>query len=280
MLSYRHAFHAGNHADVFKHAVLLWCLAYLKAKPGPFAVLDTHAGPGLYDLKSEEAQRSPEWQDGAGRVFDWADAPLFFAPYLDALSAANPDGVLETYLGSPKLIRAALRAQDRLIACELHPEEAATLKSRFRHDGQTHIHVRDGWPALTALLPFTQKRGLVLIDPPYEEEGELAKAAIAIGDAIERLPGGIWIWWRPLKHEPALEAADAELRQRLAALRPVPEYLRADLAIAAPEREGKLTASSLLIVNPPYGLDAALRDALPILAKKLAIGPGAFGRVR
>ena len=280
MFSYRHAFHAGNHADVLKHAVLLWCLAYLKAKPAPFAVLDTHAGPGLYDLTSEEARRSPEWEAGAGRVFDWVGAPLFLAPYLDALSAANPDGVLTTYLGSPKLIRAALRAQDRLIACELHPDDAAALKANFRRDGQTHVHARDGWAALKALLPFTQKRGLILIDPPYEEDNELARAAIAIGDAMERMPGGVWIWWRPLKDAHDLDAADAELRQRIAAVKPKPDLLRADLAVAPIDREGKLAASSLMIVNPPYGLEAALREALPALTKRLATSAGAAWLIR
>jgi 23S rRNA (adenine2030-N6)-methyltransferase len=278
-VNYRHAFHAGNHADVFKHAVLLWCLAYLKAKPAPFAALDTHAGPGWYDLESAEAARSPEWRGGIERVFAWSRAPLLLAPYLDAVSAANPDGVLSAYPGSPLLIRGALRAGDRLIACERHPEDAAALKARFRGDGQAQIHARDGWEALGALLPFPEKRGLVLVDPPYEEENELARAGKAIGAALARFPGGIFLWWRPLKDEHGLSAADADLRLCCEALRPKPALLRADLAIAAPAREGKLTASSLMIVNPPYGLEAALREALPALAEKLAEGPGAAARI-
>ena len=268
-MNYRHAFHAGNHADVFKHAVLLWCLAYLKAKPAPFAVLDTHAGAGRYDLTSEEARRSPEWEEAAGRVFDWPDPPLMLEPYLDALRAANEESVLQIYPGSPSLIRAALRPQDRMIACELHEEDAPSLKRLFRRDAQAQIHARDGWAALTALLPFAEKRGLVLIDPPYEEEGELDLAARAIAAALPRFPGGTFLWWRPLKDAAAVDAADAGLRAQA----PGAQILRADLAIAAPA--DRLNASSLVIVNPPYGL----RAGLPALMQKLALDRGASWRI-
>jgi 23S rRNA (adenine2030-N6)-methyltransferase len=278
-VNYRHAFHAGNHADVLKHAALLACLDYLKKKPAPFAVLDTHAGIGAYDLTSDEARRSPEWKDAASRLFYWPDAPAPFSDLRAALLAENTEGALRFYPGSPALIRSALRPSDRLVACEKHPEDAAALKTRFRGDAQTQIHARDGWEALGALLPFPERRGLVLIDPPYEEERELARAARAIGAALPRFPGGVFIWWRPLKDARELDAADAELRTLAAGVSPRPETLRADLAVAAPMREGKLAASSLMIVNPPFGLADALRAGLPALKTKLVQGDGAFWRV-
>lgn len=269
-MNYRHAFHAGNHADVLKHVVLLACLDALKRKPAPFAVLDTHAGRGVYDLLSDEALRSPEWQNGIARIWDWDDAPLSVAQYLGAVRTFNSDGVLRTYPGSPALIAAALRANDALDACELHPEDAQALK-RSLQTPNARVHARDGWEALGALLPPAQRRGLVLIDPPYEAPNELERAARAFGPALKRFGHGIYLWWRPLKSESALAAADAEVRAQGAA-----QTLRADLWIDAPARDGKLNGSSLLIVNPPYGLEAALRETLPALAARLAVNAGGW----
>ncbi len=273
-MNYRHAFHAGNHADVLKHAILLACLDYLGAKPAPFAVLDTHAGVGLYDLTSEEAQRSPEWQGGIGRIWDWAEAPEEVLALRKAVAALNAGDALRVYPGSPALARAALRPQDRLIACELHGDDSAALKARFRGDGQAQVHQRDGWEALGALLPPPERRGLILIDPPYEVEGELALARNALAVAVARFDSGVFLWWRPLKDEGALDRSDSELAQRIT--RPV---LRADLAVAAPEKTGRLTASSMLLVNPPYGLEARLRAFLPALCDRLALSAGARWRV-
>ncbi|HWA23191.1 MAG TPA: 23S rRNA (adenine(2030)-N(6))-methyltransferase RlmJ [Caulobacterales bacterium] len=273
-MNYRHAFHAGNHADVLKHIVLLACLAHLAKKPGAFAVLDTHGGRGQYDLESSEAVRSPEWQGGIGRLWDWADAPGDIAALREAVAALNPDGRLRLYPGSPVLIRAALRAQDRLIACELHDDDGAALKAHFRGDARAQIHLRDGWEALGALTPFAERRGLVLIDPPYEAEGELARARAAIAETVQRFETGMVLWWRPLKDGAALDRTDIELGQRIA--RPV---LRVNLAVAAPSPAGKLTASSLLLINPPFGLERTLRESLPALADRLSAGPGAGWRL-
>ena len=260
-MNYRHSYHAGNHADVLKHLILIACLTHLKQKPAPFAVLDTHAGAGDYALNDTPAA---EWRAGAGRIFDWAEAPAAIAPYRAALHAANPDGALRAYPGSPRLARAALRGGDRLIACELHPEEADALKRAFRNDRQAQIHARDGWGALRALLPPAERRGLVLIDPPYEAEDELNRGAQALAEALTRFPGP-YLWWRPLKDPVAVDAADAEVRARAPSL----ETLRVDLRVGAPD--GKLNASSVLAANPPYGLETTLRAALPALAQRLAV---------
>lgn len=266
-MNYRHAFHVGNHADVFKHAALLFCLEALKRKPAPFAVLDTHAGRGLYDLAGEEAARSPEWRDGIGRLWDWPNPPPLVARYLDAVRTFNADGALRTYPGSPALITTALRPDDALSACELHPEEYAALRRALPRAPNVSAHARDGWEALGALLPPTQKRGLVVIDPPYERPDELENAARALGAPLKRFGHGIYLWWRPLKSFAALDTADAEAKAQGAR-----ETLRADLWTAAPARDGKLVGSSLLLINPPFGLEAALREALPFLADALTKG--------
>ena len=258
-MNYRHAFHAGNHADVLKHVVLLAILAHLKRKETPFAVLDTHAGRGLYDLRSDEARRSAEWREGVNRIWDWADPPALIGTFLEAVRALNPEGARRFYPGSPILIAEALRPRDRLAACEKHPEEAEALKQALR--GRAQIHVRDGYEGLRALTPFPERRGLILIDPPYEAPDDLAQAVQAIKAVHARFAHAIYLLWRPLKDSVQLDAADAEL--------PGPK-LRADLAIAAPALSGPLTASSVLVINPPFGLDAALKEALPALSKRLA----------
>lgn len=270
-MNYRHAFHAGNHADVLKHAVLLFCLGALKRKLAPFAALDTHAGRGRYDLANEEAERSPEWRHGIGRLWDWVDPPPLIGAYLDAMRGFNPGGELRTYPGSPALIAASLRAGDALMACELHPEEVAALRRNLQRAANVQVHARDGWEALGALLPPPQRRGLVLIDPPYEETDELAHGVRALAAALKRFGHGVYLWWRPLKDESALAASDGDLGAQTA--RPL---LRVDSWIDAPRRSGKLVGSSLLLVNPPFGLEDALRAALPALADRLAQGAGGW----
>jgi 23S rRNA (adenine2030-N6)-methyltransferase len=269
-VNYRHAFHAGNHADVLKHAVLLFCLDALKRKDAPFAVLDTHAGRGLYDLGGPEAARSPEWQDGVARLWDWPNPPAMVARYVSALRSFNADGDLHTYPGSPPLIVVNLRENDVLAACELHPEEHAALRRALPRAANIQVHARDGWEALGALLPPAQKRGLVLIDPPYEAPDELAHSARALGLALKRFGHGMYLWWRPMKNERALDAADAE-----AVAQGAKQTLRVDLWVNTPSPDGKLVGSSLLLINPPFGLEESLRETLPFLAEALTKGrPG------
>jgi 23S rRNA (adenine2030-N6)-methyltransferase len=235
-VNYRHAFHAGNHADVLKHAVLLYCLDVLKRKPAPFAVIDTHAGAGLYDLAGDAAQRSPEWRDGVGRIWDWANAPPMIQRYLGSVRSFNQDGALRAYPGSPALAAVNLRPDDVLTACELHPEDCAALRRALPRVGNVQVHQRDGWEALGALLPPPQRRGLVLIDPPYEAPDELARAARALGGALRRFGHGTYLWWRPLKGGGALNAADAEARAQGARA-----TLRADLWIDTPQQDDRLS---------------------------------------
>jgi len=250
---------------VLKHLVLVLCLDALKRKPAPFAVLDTHAGAGAYDLLGEEAQRSPEWRDGIGRLMDWREAPSPVRRYLDAIRGFNGDGTLRTYPGSPALIAAALREGDVCDACELHPQEARTLRQTLRTPN-LRIHERDGWEALGALLPPPRPRGLVLIDPPYEALGELERAARALGPALKRFGHGWYLWWRPMKSQGALEAADAEVRAQGAK-----DVLRADLWVDTPKLAGRLAGSSLLMINPPFGLREALAETLPALSARLSL---------
>lgn len=257
----------GNHADVLKHLALVLCLDALKRKPAPFAVLDTHAGRGLYDLQSNEAERSPEWRDGVGKIWDWPEPPPPVARYLEAIRGFNSEGPLRTYPGSPALVTAALREEDVLIGCELHPEEFAALKRALPRTGRVQLHQRDGFGALNALLPPSQRRGLVLIDPPYEAPDELGQSVHALAPALKRFGHGTYLWWRPLKSSQPLNAADAELRAL-----GVRDALRADLWVDAPAPEGRLNGSSLLAINPPFGLEASLREALPFLAEALSKG--------
>jgi 23S rRNA (adenine2030-N6)-methyltransferase len=270
-MNYRHAFHAGNHTEVLKHAVLLFCLDALKRKPAPFAVLDTHAGIGRYDLLSEEALRSPVWQDGIARIWDWPGAPPLIVRYIQSVRAMNADGALRFYPGSPALIASELRQDDVLDACELHPDDFASLRKALQRSPNVRLHHRDGWEALSALLPPQQKRGLVLIDPAYEAPDELSFSARALGPALKRFGHGIYLWWRPLKSESALAAADAE-----AIAQGARETLRADLWVDTPAPAGKLVGSSVFVINPPFGLVDALREALPALAERLSIGKAGY----
>ena len=266
-MNYRHAFHAGNHADVFKHAALSFVLEWLRQKPAPFAVLDTHAGIGVYDLTSEGARRTGEFEDGVGRVF----APgLASAPgYAALLREMNPDG-LATYPGSPEIVRRYLRAEDRLIACELHPEDAAALKRRYRGDGRVFVHHRDGYEAIGALLPPKERRGLVLIDPPFERKDEGARLADALAAALRRWPNGTLMAWYPIKDGligAALARAAGEAR--------FPKALRAEFS-PYPRDNVTLSGGGLIIVNAPWKLDQRLQALCEELGGLLGDGRGAW----
>lgn len=276
-MNYRHAFHAGNHADVLKHIVLVSCLDYMARKPGPISVLDTHAGRGLYDLTAEEAQRSPEWQNAAARVFDWPDAPPALAPFHQALRVLNAQDLC-VYPGSPWLAAWALRPQDSLSLCELHPQECMALRRMILPDGQSlnrraAVHERDGFEALRALVPLPHKRALILIDPPYERGDDFDLAAKALRHALRRMRQSVFLWWRPLKDAAQVDRADAEVQ----AEGRFPS-LRVDLTVRNLALPG-LCASSLLILNPPHILEDQLTGLLPALSKKLAQGEGAGWRV-
>jgi 23S rRNA (adenine2030-N6)-methyltransferase len=272
-MNYRHAYHAGNFADVMKHVALTRIVEYLKRKDKAFRVIDTHAGIGVYDLSSAEAQKTGEWLGGIGKLLDAAlppEAAALLTPYLDAVRALNPDGNVRFYPGSPAIVRHLLRGQDRLTAIELHPADAAALKARFAGDFQTRVIELDGWLALGAHLPPKEKRGLVLVDPPFEEEGEFDRLADGLLKAHARWPGGTYALWYPIKDRKAV----ARLRERLSGAG-IPKILDLSLEIRAPSPELRFDGSGLVVVNPPYPLEGEMRLVLPLLAKLIGEDSGA-----
>jgi len=267
-MNYRHIYHAGNFADVLKHAVLARLVTYMQGKDKAFRVLDTHAGTGLYDLASEEAQKTGEWKDGIGRLLGAdmpEDVPGILAPYLEVLRKLNPDGGLSRYPGSPKLARMLFRPQDRLSAMELHPDDYETLHRLFDGDFQSRVTQLDGWLALGGHLPPKEKRGIVLVDPPFEIEGEYERLVEGLEKAWRRFPGGIYCLWYPLKKGAPIAAFHKALKES-----GIPKMLCAELSVRSDRETTGLSGSGLVVVNPPYTLKGELDVLLPFLKAKLA----------
>jgi 23S rRNA (adenine2030-N6)-methyltransferase len=267
-MNYRHAFHAGNFADVHKHSVLARVLVHLRLKPAAFRVIDTHAGAGRYDLSSPEATRGGEWRDGIDRLWQaqlqGAVHPLL-APYLEAVAALNPDGKLRLYPGSPLIVQHLLRRQDRLIACEREAKAAASLAGALRGDRRAKALAIDGWTALGAYVPPKERRGLVLIDPPFEEADDFTRLSDALAAAHRKWPTGIYMLWHPIKERGAANALARRLR-RLA----IPSILRCELTLGPPQAAAGLVGSGLIVVNPPFTLERDLRALMPTLAEILS----------
>jgi 23S rRNA (adenine2030-N6)-methyltransferase len=269
-MNYRHAYHAGNFADVVKHAVLCRVLMHLRGKPGAFRVIDTHAGAGVYDLRSVEAGKTLEWRDGIGRLIGAElDAPVraLLAPYLDAVAALNPSGALAAYPGSPVLARALLRSQDRLIACELEPRAAAALSRELTGDARAKPIAIDGWTALTAYVPPKERRGLVLIDPPFEQEEEFSRLVQGLAAAHRKWPTGHYLLWYPIKDPNEVAAFVRKLARS-----GIAKMLRVELIAASTAAETGLRGSGLIVVNPPWTLHDELNVLLPALARVLSRG--------
>ncbi|MBY5611152.1 23S rRNA (adenine(2030)-N(6))-methyltransferase RlmJ [Rhizobium leguminosarum] len=267
-MNYRHIYHAGNFADVLKHVVLTRLIRYMQKKDGGFRVLDTHAGIGLYDLSLEEAQKTGEWLDGIGKLMEADLGPQvseLLEPYLSAIRELNPEGGIRFYPGSPKLARMLFRPQDRLSAMELHPEDYVRLHRLFEGDHHSRITELDGWLALGAHLPPKEKRGIVLVDPPFEEEDEYQRLAEGLEKAYRRFPGGTYCLWYPLKKGAPIK----EFHERLQAL-DIPKMLCAELAVRSDRGITGLTGSGLVIVNPPFTLKDELHQLLPALKDHLA----------
>lgn len=269
MLSYQHEYHAGNHADVLKHAVLSLLVRALQRKPGAIRVLDGHAGAGRYDLKSREARRNAEHEQGIARLLAADSPPAELGDYLAAVRAFNPGPALRFYPGSPGLARALLRPGDQLDLFELHPRAAGALRRSLGRDPQVHIHQRDCFEGLPALVPPAERRGIVLIDPSYEVKGEFAQVAGLLTACHARWPTGVYLLWYPL-------IAD-RLAQRFVgriAATGIRRIYRAELQVQASDFPG-LRGSGVLVVNLPFGLERPLAALLPWLAKQLAqSGPG------
>jgi 23S rRNA (adenine2030-N6)-methyltransferase len=266
-MNYRHAFHAGNHADVLKHLVLARVLAHLSLKDKPFRALDAFAGLGVYDLAADEAARTGEWRDGWGRM-DVPFAPpveALLAPYRAVVAAVQARYGATAYPGSPAVIRAALRPGDKGVFVELHPADAAILRERYERDPRTKVLSLDGWTAVNAQIPPPERRGLVLIDPPYEVPGEIERLGAHLARAVAKWPTGIFLAWYPIKDAAAI---DRMVRDLDAAL-PRPA-LRLDLLIDRPDDPTRLTGSGLIVVNPPWRLAEEAMLFLPALAERLA----------
>jgi 23S rRNA (adenine2030-N6)-methyltransferase len=267
-MNYRHIYHAGNFADVLKHAVLARLIRYMQKKDAAFRVLDTHAGIGLYDLSSEEAQKTGEWSEGIGKLLDTELAPQvaeLLEPYLSAVRELNAEGGIRLYPGSPKLARMLFRPQDRLSAMELHPEDFARLHRLFEGDHQVRITKLNGWLSLGAHLPPKEKRGIVLVDPPFEEDGEYERLVDGLAKAYRRFPGGTYCLWYPLKKGAPIK----EFHEALQAL-DIPKILCAELIVRSDRGINGLTGSGLIIVNPPFTLKDELHALLPALKDHLA----------
>jgi len=266
-MNYRHAYHAGNFADVVKHAVFARVLVHLREKPAAFRVIDTHAGAGSYDLTGLEAGKTGEWREGIQRVLTASLAPeprALLAPYLDAVTAMNPDGRLTTYPGSPALAQALMRPQDRLVACELEPGAAAALAQQLRGDARSKAVPLDGWTALTAFVPPKERRGVVLVDPPFEQPDEFSRLVGGLEAAHRKWATGTFLLWYPIKDT----AEVATFARKLARLN-IAKTLRAELTVSnAPEATG-LRGTGLIAVNPPWKLHDELKILLPALSAVL-----------
>ena len=269
-MNYRHAFHAGNFADVLKHATLARILLHLCTKPAAFRVIDTHAGAGLYDLTGPEASRTGEWRDGIGRLRAAPLAPeiaSLLAPYLEAIGAFNEGDALKRYPGSPLLALRLMRTQDRLTACELSPPAAAALEHALARDARATVVTIDGYVALKAYVPPKERRGLVLVDPPFEQPDEFSRLANCIEQAWRKWATGTFMLWYPLKDRRAATAFAHALGAG-----PLRKILRAELDVNASATE--LGAAGLIIINPPWRLADELNLLLPAFVRLFARGSG------
>ncbi len=267
MLSYRHAFHAGNHADTLKHLVLTLCLQHMNSKDKPWLLLDTHAGAGLYTIDSEQAKKTGEYIDGIARLWNRSDFPAPMAPYMAALQACNGGSKLRYYPGSPWLAAHLARGIDSLRFCELHSTDFALLRREYK-DGGRRIKVEqtDGFEAMKAALPPPSRRGIVLIDPSYEIKSDYAKVVSAIKDGLKRFATGTYVVWLPFL--PTIEARSLpEKLKKLPA-----DWIYAGLSVCGPATKGHgMSGSAMFVINPPWTLAAALEECLPWLTNVLAI---------
>jgi 23S rRNA (adenine2030-N6)-methyltransferase len=262
-VNYRHAFHAGNFGDCVKHALLVWLLRALMRKPAPLLVLDTHAGAGRYDLTAGRAERTGEWRAGIARLLDTPPAPL--ADYVGLVQQ------LGLYPGSPALTRALLRPGDRLACCELHPEEHAALRRQYARDSAVAVHHRDAWEALRALLPPAERRGLILIDPPYENPDDFANLAAGLRAGDTKFATGVFAAWYPIKHRAPIRTFFTAMQETR-----IRDMLAAELWLREPLNPARLNGCGMLVINPPYRFEDEIPLILAALLARLGTGePGA-----
>jgi 23S rRNA (adenine2030-N6)-methyltransferase len=272
MLSYRHAFHAGNHADVLKHLILIEIAQYMAEKPAPFWIIDTHAGAGRYALESAHATKLGEYRDGVGRLWEAKGLPKAALNYLDFVKMLNPDGQLRHYPGSPWLARQLLRDSDRLRLYEMHSTDGKLLMECFKGAGRAvAITDGDGFAGLKAILPPPPRRALVLIDPSYETKGDYTAVIKTLQDSLKRFATGTYALWYPMLGKPESRQLPDKLKRLGAA-----NWLHATLEVKAPAKDGYgMHGSGMFIINPPWTLEKTLHDTLPTLATLLAQDAGA-----
>ncbi len=264
-MNYRHAFHAGNFADVLKHAVLVALIESFKQKSSPFSILDTHAGSARYLLNSTESEKTREFAAGIKPLLSVAQMPSILHVYLNIVRSFNPGGALQTYPGSPLIAASLLRANDTLVACELQVDEAVRLKAEFQRDARVSCHQRDGYEALRALLPPKPKRGLVLIDPPFEAQfEEYNQILFALKQAHQRWPTGTYAVWFPIKLR-----QDAEAFYRHIAQLPFAKALLVELLLHPANSALRLNGCGVVVLNPPYRIEHTFSEILPVLARAL-----------
>jgi 23S rRNA (adenine2030-N6)-methyltransferase len=272
MLSYRHAFHAGNHADVLKHCVLVALSRYLAQKDKPFWIIDTHAGAGLYELDTGYATKLKEYESGIGKLWARADLPEALADYVALVRACNPDGRLRFYPGSPWLAQQTLRPQDRLRLYELHSSDSAILQENFSaHGRQVSVTTANGFTALKALLPPPPRRALVLIDPPYETRDDYPNVITALATGLQRFATGMYAVWYPQLSRPEAQQLPDALKRL-----PMQNWLHVALTVQTPSPDGfGMHGSGMFIINPPWTLHPMLADTMPYLVQTLGQDAGA-----
>lgn len=274
MLSYRHAYHAGNFADVMKHVALTAMLRYMTQKDAALCYVDTHAGAGGYDLRAGEALKTGESQLGIGKLFDASDAPAAVDDYLGLVRKFNPAGTLANYPGSPWFAAQLLRAQDRLVLCELHGTDHALLERRFAGDARVHCHAEDGNRFTRGLLPPLERRGLVFMDPAYELRDDYRRAVATLGQLHRRFAGGSYALWYPLLDEHRTQ----ELRRDFEALK-IRDILHLALRVADNKTFPGMYGSGMIVINPPWTLRATMQASLPWLVAELGVNDKAACQV-
>ena len=275
-MNYRHAYHAGNHADVMKHVVLARVIEHMKKKAKPFRVIDAHAGIGVYNLMGIEAGKTGEWQGGIAKMaapFS-PDVEAILAPYRACLAALNPSGEMLRYPGSPDIAARLMRDIDRMVVNELHPEDFKLLEGHFQRDRRVTATMLDAEASVKASLPPPERRGLILIDPPYETKDETERALRMLAQGLRRFSSGVFMLWYPLKADDIAARVAAET-----AAMGVPAVLRIELRIREAFKGGGLAGSGMIIVNPPWTMDNDLRLLMPALAQRLGLGTWGHGTV-
>lgn len=271
MLSYRHSFHAGNHADVVKHIVQSLILDALKQKDKPFVYHDTHSGVGRYDLQDERSEKTGEFKQGIARIWSRDDIPTEIATYINAIKALNNSDELRYYPGSPKVARAQIRDQDRMVLTELHPSDFPLLLQEFRGDRQVKIYQEDAFARLKASLPPKERRGVVLIDPPYELKHEYQDVVKAIKQSYQRWATGTYAIWYPVVYRETID----NMLQGLKDLN-IRNILQIELGVEPDTEERGMTASGMIVINPPWKLASQMEQILPWLQHAIAPNHGHY----